>query len=74
VEDVESVAAAKVAAGLGPGAAFVLNFDPHVTAGAECGADGELPAGPTGVAVQGGVGGQLGYAQYRVVGDGAFAE
>jgi hypothetical protein len=53
---------------------LVFDFDPDVFAWAECGADGELPAGQAGTAVQGGVRGQLGGAQDGVVGDGTAVE
>jgi hypothetical protein len=57
-----------------PDAAVVFYFDTDVTAGVGRGPDDESAARATRVAVQGGVGGQLGGAEDHVVGCGAVGQ
>ena len=67
-EDVQAVVAGWVVRSRDPGTAVVFYLDADVVAaGVNRGSDGEGAAGEAGVAVQGGVGGQLGSADDHVV-------
>src|SRR5689334_21198862 len=57
-DDVQSVVPGRIDHSLVPGAAVVLDFDPHAEVWADYGPDREGAAGEAGAAVLGGVGGE----------------